>query len=262
MKLNVDSNLEVFQFENLLNEKDIHQANTTRKGGISEGHFDSLNLGYGVDDHLNYVEENRRRLAEFMGVPFERLIFQKQTHSTNSKIITEKNYKEYIENNDALITAEKNIAIAVLGADCVPILLYDRKNKVIAAIHAGWKGTVNGIVDKVLYVLKKEFNSNPENIIAGIGPSICVENYEVGTEVVEAFEKTFPNHKLLITNHHNDKTHINLWLANKTWLLNQGVPEKNIEISGMCTYKNHDIFYSARYYKNKTGRFASCIVMK
>lgn len=262
MKLNIDSNLEVYQFENLLNEKDIHHAVTTRQGGISEGYADSLNLGYGVDDHLNYVEENRRRFAEFMEVSFERLIFQKQTHSTNHKIVTEKNYKEHIENNDALITAEKNMAIAVLGADCVPILLFDRQNKVIAAIHAGWKGTVNGIVNNVIEVLKNEFNSKPENILAGIGPSICAEEYEVGGEVIEAFEKTFPNQPLLITSRQDDKAHVDLWLANKAWLLNQGVPENNIEISGLCTYKNHETFYSARYYKNKTGRFASCIMMK
>ena len=86
MKLNIGSNLEVYQFKNLLNQKDIHHAVTTRKGGISDGYADSLNLGYGVDDHLKYVEENRRRLAEFMNVDFEHLIFQKQTHSTNYKI--------------------------------------------------------------------------------------------------------------------------------------------------------------------------------
>ena len=262
MILNTHSSLPVYQFENLLQYPTIHHAITTRKGGISEGYADSLNLGYGVEDHLNYVAENRRRLAEFMGVPFDRLIFQKQTHSTNYKIITEKNYRDYIENTDALITTEKGIAIATLGADCVPILLYDKKNKIIASIHAGWKGAVNGIVNKVVSTLKKEFNSKPEDIIAGIGPSICAEVYEVGDEVIEAFKNTFPNHPLLISNYHNSKAHVDLWAANKTWLINQGVPEKNIEIAGLCTYKNHEIFYSARYFKNKTGRFASCIVIK
>lgn len=262
MKLNEGKHLEVYQFENLLLESDIRHAITTRKGGISEGYTDSLNLGFGVDDHINYVEENRRRLAEFMEVPFERLIFQKQTHSTHYKIITDKNFRETILDNDALITAEKEIALAALGADCVPILLYDKKNKVIASIHAGWKGTVNGIVNTVMQVLQSEFNTHPENLIAGIGPSICAENYEVGPEVVEAFENTFSNHPSLISNRHEDKAHVDLWLANKTWLMNNGVPEKNIEISGLCTYKNHETFYSARYFKNKTGRFAACIMMK
>jgi YfiH family protein len=254
--------LRVYQFENLLQEPGIHHCITTRHGGISEGYADSMNLGMGVDDHISYVEENRRRLAGFMGVPYEKLIFQKQTHSTHYKIITSKNYRETVLDNDALITAEKGIAIAALGADCVPILLYDKKNQVIASIHAGWKGTVNGITDHVMFALKTEFNSNPEDIIAGIGPSICAENYEVGPEVVEAFEKTFINHTELITHRQGNKAHVDLWLANKTWLMNRGVPEKNIEISGLCTYKNHADFYSARYFKNKTGRFSGCIVLR
>jgi YfiH family protein len=262
MKLNTTSTLEVYQFENLLNEPGIHHCITTRKGGISEGYADSLNLGMGVEDHIKYVEENRRRLAEFMGVPPNRLIFQKQTHSNNYKIITEKNFTDTIMNNDALITAETGIALAALGADCVPVLLYDKKNKVIASIHAGWKGTVNGIVNEVLNVFKNEFNSVPENIIAGIGPSISAKNYEVGPEVIEAFEKAFSNADQLISNRHDNKAHVDLWLGNKTWLINQGVPEKNIEISGLCTYDNSDTFFSARYSKNKTGRFGGCIVLK
>lgn len=259
MKVDLNSSLHAYQFNIFIKEPNLQHAITTRKGGVSKSYADSFNLGYGVEDDINDVEENRRRLAAYMKVPFARLIFQKQTHSINYKIITEQNYLEPIENTDALITKEKNMAIAVLGADCVPILLFDKKNKVIASIHAGWKGTVNGIVNEVMHVLKKEFHSDPLDIVAGIGPSICAENYEVGAEVIEAFEKTFSNHNQLITNRHDDKAHIDLWMANKTWLLQHGVSEKNIEIAGLCTYKNHDTFYSARYFKNKTGRFASCI---
>jgi len=254
--------LELYQFENLSKEKDIIHTITTRKGGVSEGFADSMNLGLGVDDNLGYVEENRRRLAEYMQVPFDKLIFQKQTHSTNYSMVTEKNYTKGFFDNDALITNVKGIAIAALGADCVPVLLYDKKEKIIASIHAGWKGTVNGIVNKVMEVLKAEFNTDPQNIIAGIGPSICAENYEVGPEVIEAFENTFKNHASLISHRKGEKGHIDLWLANKTWLIQQGVPDENIEISGLCTYKNHDTFYSARYFKNHTGRFAGCIVLK
>jgi YfiH family protein len=254
--------LEIYQFENLGNMPGLQHAITTRKGGISEGFADSLNLGMGVDDHLNYVEENRRRLAEFMGVAPDRLIFQKQTHSTNYSIVTEENYKKGFFDNDALITRVKGMALAVLGADCVPLLLYDKKEKVIAVIHAGWKGTVNGIVYQVMDALKSQFHSDPENILVGIGPSICAENYEVGKEVVEVFESTFKNSDEIISNRHGDKAHVDLWLANKTWLVQQGVPDGNIEISGLCTYVNHDTFYSARYFKNKTGRFAGCMVLK
>jgi len=254
--------LQLFQFENLNNFPGIRHAVTTRHGGISEGYADSLNLGLGVDDRLSYVEENRRRLAEYMGVPLEKLIFQKQTHSTNYKIITSKNYKDFHDNNDALITAEKGIAIASLGADCVPVLLYDPVNEVIAAVHSGWKGTVNGITRIVVDAMRTEFNTKPQDIIAGIGPSICSSNYEVGPEVVEAFEKSFPKSPELISNRNGDKAHVDLWKANETWLMNEGVQKSNIEISGLCTYDHPELFFSARYFKNKTGRFGACIVLK
>lgn len=253
--------LEIYQFGIFNNEPAIHHAITTRKGGISEGYADSLNLGYGVEDNVKYVEENRRRLAEFMKVSFDHLIFQRQTHSINFKIITEKNFRDPHINNDALITNVPGLAITCLGADCVPILLYDRKKKVIAAIHAGWKGTVNGIVNHVMNCLKNEFDSNPEDIIAGIGPSICAKNYEVGPEVIVAFEQQFSNYNEIISNRHGDKAHVDLWLANKTWLVNHGVPENQIEISGICTYEQHETFYSARYFRNVTGRFGASIVL-
>lgn len=254
--------LEIFKFNNLNQEEGIHHAITTRKGGISEGFADSLNLGYGVEDNVKYVEENRRRLAEFMQVPLEKLIFQRQTHSTNFKIITEKNFRDPVLNNDALITNVRGIAITTLGADCVPILLYDKKQKVVAAIHAGWKGTVNGITDKVMQCLKHEFGTNPIDIVAGIGPSICAKNYEVGPEVIDAFTQNFENHHDLISNRHGNKGHVDLWLANKTWLMRHGVPESQIEVSGICTFDEHDLFYSARYFKNQTGRFGSSIMLK
>ncbi len=254
--------LVIYQFENLSKEKGIRHAISTRHGGVSEDFADSMNLGLGVDDNLGYVEENRRRLAEFMQVPFDKLIFQKQTHSTNYSIVTEKNYTKGFFDNDALITNVPGIAIAALGADCVPLLLFDKKQKVVASIHAGWKGTVNGIVNKVMDCLISEFNTDPKDIIVGIGPSISAEKYEVGQEVIEAFESTFDNPDQLISNRHDNKAHVDLWKANKTWLMNQGVPEENIEISGLCTYKNHETFFSARYFKNRTGRFAGCIALK
>ena len=252
----------VYRFDLLSQEPSIHHGVTTRMGGVSKDFADSLNLGLGVEDNPEDVIENRKKLAAYMQLPFENLVFQKQTHSTNYTIITRDNCTVPVVDNDALITAEKGIAIATLGADCVPVLLFDKKNNVIAAIHAGWKGTVHGIVDKVVTVMKKEFNTQPQNILAGIGPSICAENYEVGPEVIEAFHQAFTHHEAIVTGYHGDKAYVDLWLANKTWLTLHGVPEKNIEVSGLCTYKNHDTFYSARYNKNRTGRFGGCIVLK
>jgi YfiH family protein len=149
-----------------------------------------------------------------------------------------------------------------MSADCVPVLLYDREKKVIAAIHAGWKGTVNGIVDKVVSAMKKEFGCLPGNIRAGIGPSICAASYEVGPEVIAQFREKVPDTEKLFSNFHGEKAHVDLWEANRAWLLRQGVPEENIEVAGICTFQNPGRFFSARYFKNRTGRFAACIALR
>src|SRR5688572_26909616 len=251
-----------YQFNHLSGDPGILHGITTRQGGVSKNEMDSMNLGYGVNDDPEAVRQNRHLLAKLMDVPDERLIFQKQTHSANHKIITEENFSETHDNNDALITATRNLALTSLGADCVPILLYDKKERVIASIHAGWKGTVNGITTKVVDAMKKHFNSKPQHILAGIGPSICAENYEVGPEVIEAFKKVFSKSGAFISGYHDNKAQADLWAANVHWLTEQGIPESNIEVSGLCTYANSLQFYSARYFKNKTGRFGSCIVLK
>lgn len=252
--------LEVYQFKNLASFPEINHCVTTRFGGNSKGHLSSFNLGAKSGD--NMAMENRKALAEALKLNFNSLIFPLQTHSTNFKIITSENISEPTDDLDALITTESGIGICSLGADCVPILLYEKKKKIIASIHAGWKGTVNGILDKVLNYLINNLDANPGNIIAGIGPSICAENYEVGPEVIKQYETVFDNAQDLISKRSGDKGHIDLWEANRTWLLRNNVPTENIEVSELCTYKNHSTFYSARYFKNQTGRFAVAITLR
>lgn len=251
--------LKVLQFENLSAFHSIFHAVTTRIGGLSTDIFSGLNLSYSVKDEENIVSQNRNLLAKITSVSNDRLIFPVQTHSVNIKIITENNFNQPIYDTDALITNQKNIALCVLSADCVPILLFDKKEKVVASVHAGWKGTVNGILHEVLSKMQHEFNTQPENIIAGIGPSICTEHYEVGSDVIEQFKIKFERSDLIISNYHGEKAHINLWEANKIWLKDFGIPESNIEVAGICTYKNPELFYSARYSKNNTGRFGAVI---
>lgn len=259
MKEAIHHQIPLLLFENLAAEPDLMHGITQRKGGISENFASGLNLSYTVGDNPDHVRCNRNLLAGAMEVPADRLIFPRQTHSANVKVITEENYHETTDDTDAVVTCGKNLALAVMSADCVPVLLYDKQQKVIAAIHAGWKGTVNGIVRNALRVMQNEFNCQPENILAGIGPSICAANYEVGPEVVEMFQRTFDNAGKLLSDFKEGHARVNLWEANKTWLTGFGVPEKNIEISGICTFSHPELFFSARYSKNHTGRFAGVI---
>jgi len=159
-----------------------------------------------------------------------------------------------IENCDAMITNQKNIVLSILTADCVPILLFDRKQNVIAAIHAGWKGTKGNIVLKTVEKMIKDFHSNPHDIIAGIAPSIGRCCYEVGEDVAKYFYD-FPQ----AYDKKDDKYMLDLPLINRAQLLSMGLIPDNIEMSDICTSCNVEKFFSYRKEEGCSGRFMSMI---
>ncbi|HVD99599.1 MAG TPA: peptidoglycan editing factor PgeF [Cytophagaceae bacterium] len=259
MKKQTLNNLPLWQFENLSAEKNIRHFVSGRDGGYSEGSLGGLNLSYKVGDNPEHVQKNRALLANAFSVSADKLIFPVQTHSNYIKTVTEKITPEDLEDTDALITNTKGIMIAVMSADCVPVLLYDPAKQAVAAIHAGWRGTVSEIVKCTIEKMQKEFGSNPSDIIAAIGPSICEEVYEVGEEVIKAVEKVYGSKNGIITREQNGKGFCNLWEANRIQLINAGVLSANIEVAAMCTYQNADLFFSARQSGNTAGRFAAGI---
>ena len=174
---------------------------------------------------------------------------------------------ERLNGVDALISNIKNICICVSTADCVPILIYDKENDVIAAIHAGWRGTVKRIVEKTISKMRDEYNTNPEDCISLIGPSISKERFEVGDEVYDMFKNEKFNMKDIASlfpianNLGKHKWHIDLWAANKLQLIGTGIKESNIEIAGICTYDNADTYFSARKLGVSSGRIITGIMI-
>ncbi len=248
-------------FQELSEYEDIKHLSTTRIGGYSEGKYAGFNIGLNVNDQPAHVAKNREILAQALDVDQNRLIFPGQTHSDNVGLV-KKDVDNFPE-TDALITNEKGFVLCVQTADCVPVLLYDPINKVIAAIHSGWKGTAQKIVSKTIETLVSNYNTNPQNLIAGIGPSIGPDKYEVGSEVVEKMSAAGLNNPDIILPHTSkDKAYLNLWAANKKLLLDAGLKEVNIEVSGLCTYTDENYFYSARRDGIETGRMATCIMLK
>lgn len=213
------------------------------------------------------VIENRNLLANELGIVAENFVFQQQEHTKNITVVKKDhggkgfyNYEEGFANNDAMITAEKDLCLMIMGADCVPVLLYDPVKKIIGAAHAGWRGTVQGIATTTVNVMLKEFGCNPNDIVAGIGPSIGPQNYEVDQVVYDAFSEAFDYCDVLFTNgKQSGKYQLDLWTANKIQLLNAGLKEENIEVSGICTFENNEDFFSAR--KGDSGRFGSGIMI-
>ncbi len=149
----------------------------------------------------------------------------------------------YLSGKDALLTAKPGVCIAVTTADCVPVLLYSPDKKVVAAVHAGWKGTVRTIVAQTVRVMRDKWGCDPGSILAGIGPSISPLAFEVGDEVLASFVKEdWFDSSMYFRHPESGKAHIDLWEANRRQLLIEGITEDHLEVSGICTFTNPDVF--------------------
>lgn len=199
-------------------------------------------------------EQTREEFLRQLGLNINQLSYSHQVHG-NKVLVADK--PQSAAGYDAIITSVKGVYVCVTIADCTPVLIYDTKNKAVAAVHAGWRGTVAKIVLETLNTMQKEYGTRGEDCLAFIGACICNKNFEVGDEVAEQFtadEKQF--------NSERKKYFVDLKQANKNQLMKFGVKEKNIEISDYCTIANNDMFYSYRYEKGKTGRMLALIGMK
>ena len=199
-----------------------------------------------------------------------------QPHQVHGDVIREVTNplttREELEGVDALVTNVLGVAISVRTADCIPVLLYDPVNKAVAAVHDGWRGTVQHLSQKVIEFIHKRYGTNASDLKAVIGPGIGPDSFQVGQEVVDAFAGAgFPMRQILQDCGPKNPTadnpmagglHIDLWKANR-WLLEQaGVQPANIQIAGICTYKNNERFYSARREGLKCGRIINVIKLR
>lgn len=254
------SSIKLLQFSNLSEFENTIHFSTTRIGGKSKGKLNSLNLGYTVNDNPRNVTSNLESLANVFDFSRNQMISPKQTHSKNTGVV--KSTNDIFPDTDALITNIPNICIFVRTADCVPILLFDPVKKAAAAIHSGWKSTLQEISKHTIQLMNKEYGTNPVDLIAGIGPSIGPEVYEVGPEVIDQFKNHFSFDNYIQSIKHTDKGLLDLWKVNKQILIQAGIQEKNIEVAEICTYSNPELFYSARRDGVKTGRLATGIMIK
>ena len=175
--------------------------------------------------------------------------------------------RDELEGVDALVTNVPGVAISVRTADCIPVLLYDPVHKAVAAVHAGWRGTVQHISLKVIDRMRELYGTQASNLLAVIGPGIGPDSFQVGQEVADAFAAAgFPMAEILkdcgpkaptADNPMAGGLHIDLWRANEWLLQKAGVSE--IQVAGICTYKNNDRYFSARREGTKCGRIINCI---
>ncbi len=254
-------------FENLNEQTGIEHFCTTRKGGVSKGSFSTFNLGNFSDDSPMDIYENRQILSRMWYMDISDFIIPHQTHSSNVLVIDEEfmnlhesNKIELLYGVDASITHLKNIFLCATIADCVPVLLYDKSKQIIAAVHAGWKGIVGGIIENTISKMKDIYQSNPADIFAVIGPSISLKNYEVGEELITKFEEAaFDLSASSFINKQTNKWHIDLKLVSCNELVRLGVSPQQIETSTLCTYDETELFFSARRQSLHCGRMLAGI---
>lgn len=243
---------------------------TTRRGGCSEGTYATFNCSPFAGDEAAYVRRNQELLFEAMPEKPRELIIPHQTHGTKSLVVdesflalSEEERSMHLEGIDTLITRERGCCICISTADCIPILLYDKRHQAVAAIHAGWRGTVNFIVSHTLEHMRTLYGTDGMDIIACIGPGISLEAFEVGDEVYDAFRMNgFDMSRISYRKADTGKYHIDLWEANRQELLDFGVPGCQIEVSGICTYTHHEEFFSARRLGIASGRILSGILIE
>lgn len=224
----------------------IHALTTTRTIGHSKSPYDCNNLALHVGDDNKHVLENRRALVETLRLPNEP-IWLEQIHSTVCVIIED----EPNRTADAAITRCKGIPLCIMTADCLPIVLCNSTGTEIAAIHAGWRGLLNGIIENTL----KKMHSKPETLLAWIGPAICQTCYEVGDDVRQAYVSRYPFTEKTFHNN-GSKDHANLAKMAELILNAQGISA--VYQSAACTYERSDEFYSYRR-EAQTGRIATLI---
>lgn len=247
---------------------------TTRAGGVSKGKFESLNLSFTRGDEQEAVEENFARVAKVMGAKAADMVCTDQTHTTNIRIVTEKDRGKGVTKKrdytdiDGVVTNVPGIVLSAFFADCVPIYIVDPVHKAIGLAHSGWRGTVASMGQALISRMAEAYGTRPEECVAAIGPSICRECYEVSEDVADAFTQVFglpiadnmeeaEKKQLILYRKRNRKYQLDLWRANELVLLDAGVPKEQIAVTNICTCCNKELLFSHRATNGERGNLGA-----
>lgn len=240
---------------------------TTRTGGVSKGVCATMNLSFSRGDDPEAVMENYRRIGDVLGVAPDHMVASRQTHTTNIRLVTAADLGNGItkpstyEDIDGLATNIPGIALATFYADCVPLYFVDPVHRAIGLAHSGWRGTMSRMGEHMVHFMQDHFQSRPEELVAAIGPSICVDCYEVSEEVAEQFRGDFPEN-VLEKGKMPGKYQLNLWEANRSILLKAGILPEHIAVTDVCTCHNPEYLFSHRASHGQRGNLAAFLMLK
>lgn len=249
------------QFKNLSATGIVKHGFSTRKGGVSTGIFSSMNLNFKRGDDPDAVMENYRRMAAALNMRVEDMVLSDQTHTTNVRVITEEDRGKGIlkpqdySDVDGMITNVPGIVLVTSYADCVPLYFVDPVRKAIGLSHSGWKGTVDHIGQKTVWKMHEVYGSEPKDIVAAIGPSICQSCYEVSDDVAEAFRANFTADEAadILLDKGNGKYQLDLWKANWYVLTDAGILPEHLSVTDLCTACHPDLLWSHRKTNGQRG---------
>ena len=245
--------------------KGVRAFSSTRRGGVSNGPFRAFNINAFCGDDPASVAENRKALAAELGISADHIVMPHQIHGTECLQIDE-TWLAYTaaqrcqkaKGYDAVMTRLRGVCIGVSTADCIPLLLYDAEHDAIAAVHAGWRGTVKRIAEHTIRRMQQAYGTQPSGLQAVIGPGISLEAFEVGNEVYEAFRAEGFDMEAIACRF--SKWHIDLPTCNRLQLLAAGLQTDRIQMADCCTFSHTDEYFSARKLGLKSGRIFTGIM--
>ena len=242
----------------------VNHGFSTRFGGVSKGCYATMNISTTRGDDPAAVAENCRRMAKALGVEVEDFTYTQQTHTTNVVVVKAEDKGKRFAETDGMITNVPGICLVTFYADCVPLYFVDPVKKVIGLSHSGWRGTVGKIGKMTVEKMTAEYDCDPKDILAAIGPSICQNCYEVSEDVIERFKENFDEHlwQDLFYQKENGKYQLDLWEANHQIFLEAGIKEEHIAVTNVCTHCNPEVLFSHRTTGNARGNVSAFLALK
>lgn len=241
---------------------------STRLGGVSTGDCATMNISTTRGDAPEAVEENKRRLSGALGVKVEDFTFTYQTHTTNVAVVWEEDRGTRFMETDGMVTNVPGICLVTFYADCVPLYFVDPVKKVIGLSHSGWRGTVHKMGKVTVEKMTEVYGTNPADVVAAVGPSICQDCYEVSEDVIAKFRDSFEEchwQQLFYQKEEQreaGKYQLNLWKANELVLKEAGIPKEQIAVTNLCTHCNPNVLFSHRATGGKRGNLSAFLALK
>lgn len=266
VKRNRIGELEYLTFPLLEQTGIVRHLFSTRLGGASEGIYSTMNLSYTRGDQKEAVDENFRRIAEVLGCSVGDIVCSDQTHTVNLRVVGKQDGgkgilvpRDYTD-IDGLLTDEPGVVLATFYADCVPLYFVDTRKKAVALAHSGWRGTVGRMGMCVVDKMRETYGTDPSDIVAAVGPSICQACYEVSEDVADAFAAEFYKSGQtdeILESKGGGKYRLDLWRANEIVLQEAGIPAGQIQVTDLCTCHNSEYLFSHRASQGKRGNLGA-----